>query len=268
MDVCVACGKRRERGERGDGAQGASTAMRYIHEGLEMSSAELDRAKAEEKTRVLNSGKLLVVLDLDHTLLNSARFSELSQERTTRSGGHRRAPVRGRGGSPAETAPPRSSHRAGRRRPPFSCERKRRTGGEGDRKRREKTRIARDRSPRCSPCCELPARGTSRCSRSSAPRCGRSSPRRRGRAAVRVRWAVNTRRDGSDPRPAGRLTGPSRRRLHRLEGEGSGHRARRGERGVDRRRYRPRGRTSETRSAWTGTTPSQSAGGFGRKPRR
>ena len=80
MDVCVACGKRRERGERGDGAQGASTAMRYIHEGLEMSSAELDRAKAEEKTRVLNSGKLLVVLDLDHTLLNSARFSELSQE--------------------------------------------------------------------------------------------------------------------------------------------------------------------------------------------
>ena len=53
--------------------------MRYIHEGLELSNAELDRAKREERARVLRSGKLLLVLDLDHTLLNSARFSDLSQ---------------------------------------------------------------------------------------------------------------------------------------------------------------------------------------------
>ena len=54
--------------------------MRYIHQGLEMSNAELEKAKREEKRRILLSGRLVLVLDLDHTLLNSARFSELSQE--------------------------------------------------------------------------------------------------------------------------------------------------------------------------------------------
>ena len=56
-----------------------STSMRYIHEGLELSNDELEKAKLEEKQRVLLSGKLLLVLDLDHTLLNSARFAELTQ---------------------------------------------------------------------------------------------------------------------------------------------------------------------------------------------
>ena len=54
--------------------------MRYIHEGLELSNDELEKAKREEKTRVLLSGKLLLVLDLDHTLLNSARFADLTQD--------------------------------------------------------------------------------------------------------------------------------------------------------------------------------------------
>ena len=53
--------------------------MRYIHAGLELSNDELEKAKREEKQRVLLSGKLLLVLDLDHTLLNSARFAELRQ---------------------------------------------------------------------------------------------------------------------------------------------------------------------------------------------
>lgn len=36
---------------------------------------------SQERTRVLGARKLFLVLDLDHTLLNSAHFSELSQVR-------------------------------------------------------------------------------------------------------------------------------------------------------------------------------------------
>ena len=68
-----------EKGSATEASAPATTSMRYIHEGLELSNAELDRAKREERARVLRSGKLLLVLDLDHTLLNSARFSDLSQ---------------------------------------------------------------------------------------------------------------------------------------------------------------------------------------------
>ena len=68
-----------EKGSATEASAPATTSMRYIHEGLELSNAELDRAKREERAQVLRSGKLLLVLDLDHTLLNSARFSDLSQ---------------------------------------------------------------------------------------------------------------------------------------------------------------------------------------------
>ena len=85
-DICVRCGTRREKnaasrggGSGFDGTVKKSTSMRYIHAGLELSNDELEKAKREEKQRVLLSGKLLLVLDLDHTLLNSARFAELTQ---------------------------------------------------------------------------------------------------------------------------------------------------------------------------------------------
>jgi RNA polymerase II C-terminal domain phosphatase-like 3/4 len=87
-DICVRCGLRREKpSSAGGGSRSSaghpipkSTSMRYIHEGLELSNDELEKAKREEKTRVLLSGKLLLVLDLDHTLLNSARFADLTQD--------------------------------------------------------------------------------------------------------------------------------------------------------------------------------------------
>ena len=84
FDICIRCGKKKEKGD-GDaggtrGGDSGNTAVRYIHQGLEMSNAELEKAKREEKRRILLSGRLVLVLDLDHTLLNSARFSELSQE--------------------------------------------------------------------------------------------------------------------------------------------------------------------------------------------
>lgn len=103
FDICVVCGKRKEDvggervtgddagasggGERGGGrdAPGGvrghfTTSMKYIHEGLTLSNEELEKAKREERAKVLERGKLTLILDLDHTLLNSAQFKELSQE--------------------------------------------------------------------------------------------------------------------------------------------------------------------------------------------
>ena len=84
FDICIRCGEKKERGDSDAGGtrggDSGSTAVRYIHQGLEMSNAELEKAKREEKRRILLTGRLVLVLDLDHTLLNSARFSELSQE--------------------------------------------------------------------------------------------------------------------------------------------------------------------------------------------
>ena len=83
-DICVKCGVRRAKQltnvSTDDNTQTQSTSMRYIHAGLELSTESLNQAKREEKDRVMRSGKLMLVLDLDHTLLNSARFAELTQE--------------------------------------------------------------------------------------------------------------------------------------------------------------------------------------------
>ena len=92
FDICVVCGERKgagddasgragTRGGESDGLRGHfTTSMRYIHEGLTLSNEELEKAKREEKARVLENGKLTLILDLDHTLLNSSQFKELSQE--------------------------------------------------------------------------------------------------------------------------------------------------------------------------------------------
>ena len=104
FDICVVCGKRKEDvgggrgatggdagasggGENGGGGDASgglrghfTTSMKYIHEGLTLSNEELEKAKREERAKVLERGKLTLILDLDHTLLNSAQFKELSQE--------------------------------------------------------------------------------------------------------------------------------------------------------------------------------------------
>jgi RNA polymerase II C-terminal domain phosphatase-like 3/4 len=49
----------------------------YIDVGLEVSAAEALRLRADEQRRVLSARKLFLVLDLDHTLLNSARAVDL-----------------------------------------------------------------------------------------------------------------------------------------------------------------------------------------------
>eukprot|EP00962_Isochrysis_galbana_P011022 scaffold3088_cov107-Isochrysis_galbana.AAC.1 len=50
------------------------------YEGVELSASEVRKLKAEERASLLASRKLVLVLDLDHTLLNSATLHELSTE--------------------------------------------------------------------------------------------------------------------------------------------------------------------------------------------
>ncbi|KAH7621996.1 hypothetical protein Ndes2526B_g02821 [Nannochloris sp. 'desiccata'] len=54
-------------------------ALKYIHHGLEVSRDEAERLRAETVQRALASRRLLLILDLDHTLLHSSRFSDLTQ---------------------------------------------------------------------------------------------------------------------------------------------------------------------------------------------
>jgi len=51
---------------------------RYIHQGLTISHGEAARLRADGLARVLAARRLLLVLDLDHTLLNSTRLNEVS----------------------------------------------------------------------------------------------------------------------------------------------------------------------------------------------
>lgn len=47
-------------------------------QGLEVSSLEAERIRSNELEKILSKRKLYLVLDLDHTLLNSARFVEVT----------------------------------------------------------------------------------------------------------------------------------------------------------------------------------------------
>ena len=53
---------------------------RYIHRGLEISASEAERMRQGTASRVLAGRKLLLMLDLDHTLLNSSRFGEVDEQ--------------------------------------------------------------------------------------------------------------------------------------------------------------------------------------------
>lgn len=54
--------------------------LNYIHHGLEVSKTEMERAKRKTKEQALERRKLLLVLDLDHTLLHSTRMVDVDEE--------------------------------------------------------------------------------------------------------------------------------------------------------------------------------------------
>jgi RNA polymerase II C-terminal domain phosphatase-like 3/4 len=85
--LCIRCGALRPEGgaEPAPGIAGVgsgSVALKYIHHGLEVSGDEAARLRAGTAQRALASRRLLLVLDLDHTLLNSSRASDLSPGHT------------------------------------------------------------------------------------------------------------------------------------------------------------------------------------------
>ncbi|KFM26529.1 RNA polymerase II C-terminal domain phosphatase-like 4 [Auxenochlorella protothecoides] len=72
--LCIRCG-----GLRPEGEEGAGVALRYIHAGLEVSQREAARLRRGAAEHAAAQRKLTLVLDLDHTLLNSTRFIDLTE---------------------------------------------------------------------------------------------------------------------------------------------------------------------------------------------
>ncbi|KAL4450062.1 hypothetical protein ABPG77_010731 [Micractinium sp. CCAP 211/92] len=72
--LCIRCGALRNEAEE------KGVALSYIHRGLEVSKHEAERMRQGTADRLLASRKLLLILDLDHTLLNSTRFIEVPPE--------------------------------------------------------------------------------------------------------------------------------------------------------------------------------------------
>lgn len=75
-NVCIRCGERKSTEPTNDPVP-THVGLRYIHEGLEVSELEASRVRNAELRRVNKTKKLLLVVDLDHTVLNSARFADV-----------------------------------------------------------------------------------------------------------------------------------------------------------------------------------------------
>ena len=73
-DLCVVCGAQRPDGD----ARGLS--LRHVHAALDVSEAEAARLRAAEHARSRRDGKLQLLLDLDHTLLNSEKIARLEAD--------------------------------------------------------------------------------------------------------------------------------------------------------------------------------------------
>ncbi|GAU18332.1 hypothetical protein TSUD_202210 [Trifolium subterraneum] len=70
--LCICCG------ETLDGESGVT--FGYIHKGLRLHNEEVSRLRNTEMKKFLYSKKLFLVLDLDHTLLNTTILGQLSSE--------------------------------------------------------------------------------------------------------------------------------------------------------------------------------------------
>ncbi|KAJ3676284.1 hypothetical protein LUZ60_003696 [Juncus effusus] len=73
-NLCAYCGK------FVDEEAGSSTAFGYIHKDLRLSASEIERYRKNDLKNLLRDKKLILVLDLDHTLINSSRFMDLIPE--------------------------------------------------------------------------------------------------------------------------------------------------------------------------------------------
>ncbi|KAG0491359.1 hypothetical protein HPP92_004757 [Vanilla planifolia] len=71
--MCVRCAEPEEENE-------SALAFGYIHKGLKLGSREIDRLREADLKNLLREKKLILILDLDHTLLNSTRLVDATDE--------------------------------------------------------------------------------------------------------------------------------------------------------------------------------------------
>ncbi|KAH9625612.1 hypothetical protein KSS87_016088 [Heliosperma pusillum] len=72
-NLCIRCG------ERVDDVNGG-VPFQYIHKGLRLGTDEISRLRDSDVRSVLGRKKLYLILDLDHTLLNSSRLDDINSE--------------------------------------------------------------------------------------------------------------------------------------------------------------------------------------------
>lgn len=82
--MCIRCGALKQGEDLHGGGSGSDShvALKYIHKGLEVSKKESIRLRDATVQASLASRRLLLVLDLDHTLLHSTRMCDLTIEQT------------------------------------------------------------------------------------------------------------------------------------------------------------------------------------------
>lgn len=68
--LCLMCGQIEE-------DDGSGVALGYIHKDLKLGSHEMNRLRGADLRNLLREKKLILVLDLDHTLLNSTRLADV-----------------------------------------------------------------------------------------------------------------------------------------------------------------------------------------------
>ncbi|KAJ4959588.1 hypothetical protein NE237_026699 [Protea cynaroides] len=70
--MCIRCGQLEE--------DGSAVAFGYVHKDLRLGTEEIARLRGVDLKKLLRDKKLYLVLDLDHTLLNSTRLADLSSK--------------------------------------------------------------------------------------------------------------------------------------------------------------------------------------------
>uniref|UniRef100_A0A453BXE9 RNA polymerase II C-terminal domain phosphatase-like n=1 Tax=Aegilops tauschii subsp. strangulata TaxID=200361 RepID=A0A453BXE9_AEGTS len=70
--LCFRCGKRQ------DEEDVPGVAFGYVHKGLRLGTTEIDRLRGSDLKNLLREKKLILILDLDHTLINSTKLHDIS----------------------------------------------------------------------------------------------------------------------------------------------------------------------------------------------
>ncbi|EER88728.1 RNA polymerase II C-terminal domain phosphatase-like 4 isoform X2 [Sorghum bicolor] len=70
--LCFRCGKPQ------DEENVSGVAFGYIHKGLRLGTSEIDRLRGADLKNLLRERKLVLILDLDHTLINSTKLQDIS----------------------------------------------------------------------------------------------------------------------------------------------------------------------------------------------